>query len=113
MGSSSDRRKTLSGSSASSEAHTKRYVSAFERKQQVESSSEIDLPAPAAHLKAIPGSAQEDPQKRILKAVKTLSKNLRALLPIQTTNCQPFQIPKQKFHFYLVKRQILPIQEAQ
>lgn len=96
MGSSSDRRKTLSGSSASSEAHTKRYVSAFERKQQVESSSEIDLPAPAAHLKAIPGSAQEDPQKRILKAVKTLSKKSQSFASDSDNELPAVPDPKAK-----------------
>lgn len=96
MGSSSDRRKTLSGSSASSEAHTKRYVSAFERKQQVESSSEIDLPAPAAHLKAIPGSAQEDPQKRVLKAVKTLSKKSQSFASDSDNELPAVPDPKAK-----------------
>lgn len=94
MGGSSDRRKTFSGSSASSEAHAKRYVSAFERKQIAESSAEIDLPAPAAHLKAIPGSAQEDPQKRILKAVRTLSKKSQSFASDSDTELPSIPEPK-------------------
>ena len=94
MGGSSDRRKTFSGSSASSEAHAKRYVSAFERKQIAENSAEIDLPAPAAHLKAIPGSAQEDPQKRILNAVKTLSKKSQSFASDSDTELPSVQEPK-------------------
>lgn len=105
MGNSSDRRKTISGSSANSEAHTKRYVSAFERKQQAESSAEIDLPAPAAHLKAIPGSAQEDPQKRILKAVKTLSKKSQSFASDSDNELPAVPDPK-------VKISLLPSKKA-
>ena len=104
MGNSSDRRKTISGSSASSEAHTKRYVSAFERKQQAENSAEIDLPAPAAHLKAIPGSAQEDPQKRILQAVRTLSKKSQSFASDSDNELPAVLDPKAKIALLPTKK---------
>ena len=96
MSSSSDQRRSVSNSSASSEVPTGRYISAFERKQRSESSQEIDLPAPVAHLKAIPGSVQEDPQKRILKAVKNLSSKAQSFSSDSDTELPGVSQPKAK-----------------
>lgn len=94
MGGSSDRRKTLTGSPVGSKAPAKRYVSAFERKQQAEGSSETALPAPVTHLKAIAGSVQEDPQKRILKAVKNLSQKSQSFASDSDTELPGVPEPK-------------------
>lgn len=105
MGSSSDQNKSAYGSSASFEKSNGRYISAFERKQRSESSQEIDLPAPVAHLKAIPGSAQEDPQKRILKAVKNLSSKSQSFSSDSDTELPSVLQPKAKIS-------LLPPKEA-